>query len=688
MKRINKSHLLALTIALSIAMFIIVLPNVNSTNVGNISFVSALRNSEATINAQQIAPYITHSNVTQYPWLQTFDEMTNPENEQQRFSIDPTAPTTDNLLWVDSLCKPNEGLLQPGVIVDGVVVCGTNPSVSIYPAVTYGLDQNTGQVIWTSPYSGNYIVLDNTHMLVGTTCINPDDGAVQWLGQTLSAAIYLYVPQLHLGVGAGPVIAGAQTIEGWNFTNLSKPPTSEWISPAVESLNVGLDLIKYDNDRLFGFALPANYLCCFNATTGSLLWKEMFPTTLAHETGGAIAYGIYFVGTTSCYWAVNETNGQMIWKSTGGHNECSYMAVAYGKLYAYETRDYVFCFDAYDGHVVWKYLPQRTIPVIAGGVDSIDDNHTMNHTSFYSMAIADGMAYITTMQQSTYVALLPPHFAGILYNGTHYYVNPYNFPVAAATGQNEFVCLNANTGALVWRVGAGFPYGANTGTAASPAYVGPDMGYPMISDGNVYGIEQPGNHIGVGASYPAQDPLIRYPDSNPNPLYFLSLNNWYTGRVYCFGPGPSSLTATSSTTSVSNGGLVTVSGTLADMSPSAGGAPAANTEITLNWVDPQGKSGQIGTTYTDSNGKFSYTFNAWLKGDPAIEVSSNGAQASGGQSYLNSNTVILPLTVTPQSVVPILALAAVLVTMVVLGAMYRVRTTRKIKALEKSEKRD
>jgi outer membrane protein assembly factor BamB len=342
-------------------------------------------------------------------------------------------------------------------------------------------------------------------------------------------------------------------------------------------------------------------------------------------------------------------------------------SVANGKVYFLETRTGVLCLDANDGHVVWRYAPTRKIPHLCGQSGPGDCNHTMHHGMYYRAAIADGKLYATTNQKTTYATLLPPNYPGVEYEGVNYWVNPNPYPVIAHTGENEFVCLDAETGKILWRVEYGWPYGPNTGTDGKPAYAGPDMGYAVIADGKVYGVEQPySGHTGIGSSRPECDPLARYPSSIPK--YHIS-HDWYTGRVYCFGPGPVELSVSTTSPMVTTGQSIEITMTATDMSPAMDMAPAEHLPINLKYISSTGDSGHIANVKTNAEGTASIMWTVPVSGTITIIASSPGSgsyeapadasttvTASGGATFSTFGTIagIIAITVSAAAItVPI-----------------------------------
>jgi hypothetical protein len=234
--------------------------------------------------------------------------------------------------------------------------------------------------------------------------------------------------------------------------------------------------------------------------------------------------------------------------------------------------------------------------------------------------------------------LLPPNYKGVEYpigSGKYYWANPNPYPVIAHTGENEFVCLDATTGKVIWRVGWGWPYGPMVGTADNPTYAGPDMGHPVIADGKVYGVEEPySGHTGIGTSRQETDPLGRYPSSIPK--YHIS-HDWY-GRVYCFGPGPVQMTVSTDRMTVSAGATVTISGTAVDMSPATPLTPAKELPIYLSYTGAA--QGAIATVTTDKNGEFSVKWTPSTAGTYTIIASSEGSSSYEAPQDVNTTLAV------------------------------------------------
>jgi hypothetical protein len=372
----------------------------------------------------------------------------------------------------------------------------------------------------------------------------------------------------------------------------------------------------YGDGKVFCAGLDY-HLWALDIKTGKVLWSRQSPSILGRYHVGCYKYDRLYEESLNGMMCFDANDGTLLWQS--GLLETGSFTVNFGKVVAVQTRTYLWCWDAYDGHLVWKYLPVRQIPHPCGPGAPGQCNHTKHHMGFYSpISSANGYVFSTEMQKTTYGSLVPANWPGVEYpvgSGIRYWVNFLNEPATCHAGENEFVCINIETGDVVWRLGYGWPYSANVGTEAVPAYEGPDFGHPMIADGKIYGIEQPySGHTGVGTSRPELNPGITDPSLKGVFFKPLLANYWRPGRVYCIGPGPASLSTSIDVQQVKASEKATISGTLTDLSPACTGTPAPAVPIILRWTLPDGSSGFITTVKTDKDGKFTYDWVPYTQG--------------------------------------------------------------------------
>jgi len=569
---------------------------------------------------KQVAPgnplykYENHVNVTQYPW-----GFTNYNTTGNRFSPMPTAPSTSHLLWDNIYLRYGEAFIESYIVANGLVMVETDTSKSIYPGLSYAIDENTGKIIWSVPSSLAWQEMGGI-LWGGNTAFNPNTGQALY---TLTTRPTVYDAKLKMAWASGPI--------GYNWPDLTKAPTVAWQINNNGSLPSAIS--GYDNGRIFSVNTLTFQMVCYNATTGAILWQRLMPAS--NVAIDVCALGRLYCTSYAGFFCFDEATGNLLWHVQCHETSASHVAVAYGNVYFYEVRTYVWCVNAIDGHVVWKYAPIRNVPALVGGMSAIDYNATMIHEAFYSLGVAGGMVYATTMQETTYPTLLPANFPGLYYQGTYYWVNPEPVNVIAHPGQNEFVCLNANTGAVVWRVGYGWPYGANVGTASQPAYAGPNMCFPDLADGMVFGVEEPySSHTGIGTSRPELDPLVRYPESIPK-LYLSNI--WYPGRIYCFGPGPVVLSLSNAT--AITGQPVTIRGNAVDVSPGPmQNTPAVGLPVSLSFIGSS--SGSIANVVTNSQGQFSATWTPSAGGTYSIVASSQGTASYNAPAAASTVVVV------------------------------------------------
>ena len=599
-----------------LAFSINALPLNASTTSSNVSLSPSV--SQAIGPENPLYKYMVHVPVTQYEWGRN-----EHDQEGTRFSPSPTAPETDHLLWGRSYLRYAETWIQPSIVVNGLIIVRTDTSKSIYPGVTYALDQNTGEIVWSLPSSVAFEKIGGV-LFGGNSAYDPDTGKQLY---TLTTRPGFYDPVLKMGFGNGPT--------AYNWTDLTKAPIQVWRNTDMKYAD---QVQKIDNGKIF--CTDSNGLSfkftCFDAKTGQVLWDRIAPAANLYIS--AAGYGKLYCGSYYGFYCFDQATGATVWSWLGHETRHSECALAYGKVYFYETRTYLHCLDANDGHVIWRYAPVRDIPHWCGASSPGDCNHTMHHCSFYRVSVAAGKVYATTNQKTTYASLLPPNYPGVEYKGVKYWVNPNPVAVVAHCGENEFVCLDATTGKVQWRVGYGWPYGPNVGTAGAPSYAGPDMGHEVIADGKVYGVEEAySGHTGIGTSRPELDPLLRYAESKPK----LHLSNiWYTGRVYCFGPGPVELSLSTDKDSVVSGQPVEITVAASDLSPAHPLSPAEDLPVTLRYITSSGSQGNIASIKTDGNGLAVVNWTPSASGTVTIIASSFGSKSHEAPSDASTTITV------------------------------------------------
>jgi eukaryotic-like serine/threonine-protein kinase len=169
--------------------------------------------------------------------------------------------------------------------------------------------------------------------------------------------------------------------------------------------------IHYGDGKIFPGTFDA-YQMALDAKKGTVLWET--------ETTGAMAFsGSYYQdkffrgGPDNQFYAFNAMTGEVLWIFNPGTEFGSWnvgSAVAYGKVYQVNTDGHLYAIDTDTGQLVWKYKGPGHI-FIAG--------HPV---------VADGKVYATTGQASS------------------------SDPHTGEPSNSEFVCLDAYTGDLLWKL--------------------------------------------------------------------------------------------------------------------------------------------------------------------------------------------------------------------------------------------
>jgi outer membrane protein assembly factor BamB len=113
----------------------------------------------------------------------------------------------------------------------------------------------------------------------------------------------------------------------------------------------------YDSGKVF----VSNYdglMKAFDAATGTLLWSVNLPNENAFTSPPTAANGIVFTGgagTGGVVYAVNETNGAVLWTDVVQNGDHSSPAVIQGKVFVSYICPQAYAFNATNGHQLWNY---------------------------------------------------------------------------------------------------------------------------------------------------------------------------------------------------------------------------------------------------------------------------------------------------------------------------------------------
>ena len=318
-----------------------------------------------------------------------------------RFSAGP-APDTSNILW-----KTNITGIQPYISAfNGMIFVCTTTSV-------FALEKETGDKLWEQsvPMNGTWPIaykIDETHMIVESTCLDPKTGYILWTSSDFSAdsgGIFnsnVYSPEEKMFY-----VKNGSYIKAWDFADPSHPPTMVWKSYVRGGGTTGSGT-TYGDGKVFPGSFE-NLQMALDAKTGDVLWSTLTKGPMIFT--GSYYQGMFLRGGTddNTLYCFNATDGAILW--TYKPNDEGYFAtgtaVAYGMVYSPNKDGNLYAVDIETGDLAWKY--QGPGPLLFPG----------------NPTVADGKVYCTTGQAAQFMELV---------------------------GYSEFACVNAYNGRVLWKL--------------------------------------------------------------------------------------------------------------------------------------------------------------------------------------------------------------------------------------------
>ena len=381
LKPIVMSLIVILMLTLSISM----LAN-TARNVANASSVTT--NAAASSGSDSLL---------QYEWQQF-----TGDSSFTRFAAGP-APDTSNILW-----KANVTDIRSYVSAfDGMVFVTTKTAV-------LALDRETGSIMWSTPIPepGTWPAvykIDDNHMIVENSCLNPQTGTILWTSANFTADTEdLFTANAYSPEEQMFYTKVNSYVEAWNFSDPSKPPTPAWTTYVPGGGIVGAGT-QYGDGKVFPGSFQDHQMA-LDAKTGKVLWDTETKGPMIFS--GSYYEGRYLRGGThdNTMYCFNATTGTILWTFTPNTPDgyfCVGTAAAYGMVYEPNKDGYLYAIDINTGDLAWKYKGPG--PLIFPG----------------NPTVADGKVYATTGQAAEY---------------------------GGVTSTSEFACLDAYTGELIWKL--------------------------------------------------------------------------------------------------------------------------------------------------------------------------------------------------------------------------------------------
>jgi outer membrane protein assembly factor BamB len=340
-----------------------------------------------------------YGDLLQYEWPQI-----HGDPAFTRFSAGP-APEAPDVLWKTTI----EGIQSYVVAFNGKVFVTTTTDV-------IALDKDTGGIVWniTLPAPQRWPAvykIDDTHLVTGEYCLDVETGKILWVSDRFSAKVAYWAEGVYSSEEKIFYSQGESSVQAWNLSDPSQPPTLAWEVQIPGSGSVGTG-IQYGDGTVFPGSFEPHQMA-LDAKTGKVIWDT--------ETKAAMTFsGSYFEGKflkagehDNTFYCFDATTGKILWEFNPGTPFgywVSGCAAAYGKAYELNKDGNLYALDVNTGQLVWKYKGPGFMfwpgwPVVA-----------------------DGKVYATTGQKAS------------------------SDPFTGEHSRSEFACLDAYTGKLVWKL--------------------------------------------------------------------------------------------------------------------------------------------------------------------------------------------------------------------------------------------
>jgi outer membrane protein assembly factor BamB len=359
--------------------------------------ISTLQGNPVTTSNVLATNQSSYGNLLQYEWSQF-----QGDASFTRFSAGP-APNAPDVAW-----KTNIAGIQSYLTAFNGKVFVTNSTT------LFALDEQTGTIVWntTVPGIGRWPTaykIDDTHMVIGKSCLNPETGQIIWTSDNFAAnaayfAVSTYSPEEKMFYTKTDSF-----VQAWNFLNPSNPPSLAWETYVSGAASVGSG-VQYGDGIVFPGSFEPHQMA-LDAKTGDVLWD-------IQTKSGMIFAGAYYQGKfirggpfDNTLYCFNATTGEIVWAFNPGTADgywCTGLAAAYGMVYGLNKDGNLYAVNVETGKLVWAYNGPG--PLFFPG----------------NAIVADGKVYATTGQAAAFN------------------------PDTGEYSKSEFACLDAYTGQIIW----------------------------------------------------------------------------------------------------------------------------------------------------------------------------------------------------------------------------------------------
>lgn len=378
--------------------------------------VAALMTSIVPVNSQD-----DRSDLLQYEWP-------TPDGDLSLgfLTADGPAPSTQDILWTSDLGEPQSAFnglvfLTGGWAVDGFT---GNPKYEYLGSSATKISETqfitAARPSMFSPVKIGqiYVYETNTGRLLHQYSIPNGIPAAR-----SGALAYNQDLGMFWTLQGEPFFGTDHILYAWDWSNVAQEPTIKW----EKTIPKGMGTKEFFDGYIF-IGTREMTCICFDAETGDLLWEIPLEGDLGYS--GSYYEGKYIHATFDQIYCIEAATGNVLWTFNAGTfwNFWANMGAIYnGVIYNINTDYFTYALDIETGDIVWKFESEQGSgyqgPTIAGG----------------------GYVYAYTGR------------AGDVYHDVNTGV-PF---------EDEYVCLDAETGELMWKTdtvsggGGGGPPGIN-----------------------------------------------------------------------------------------------------------------------------------------------------------------------------------------------------------------------------------
>ncbi|MCW4015667.1 MAG: PQQ-binding-like beta-propeller repeat protein [Candidatus Bathyarchaeota archaeon] len=373
-----------------------------------IAFMAILQTSN-TVGA------VEYEDLLQYEWPTAYGDLS-----EGWYTTGGSAPSSQDVLWSSDLGTPSTAF-------NGMVFLSGG----------YAVDAFTGDPIYTFVGSTPTKIDEELFFTTGGAAFLAQSytpGQQIFVYETATgnllythdvyATVANYDPELKMYWEADAEAGGnggSGRVRGWSWPDPSQPPTVVWEKFIQKSISVIGSPTVVDGKVMIS-TIECTALC-LDGKTGDVLWEIPTDGFLAYK--GAFYDGKWIQATFSKIYCFDIEAGEVLWTFNPGTfwNFWANMGAIYnGKVYAVNTDYHTYAVDIETGQQVWSWKSDEGIGYPANAI------------------AAGGKVYARTG------------------NGA------YTDPDTQEPFEDEFVCLDAETGELIWKTNTNVPpFGLTTG---------------------------------------------------------------------------------------------------------------------------------------------------------------------------------------------------------------------------------